>query len=405
MKKRLLSAAMCLCMATALVTGCAKDSDKKDKSETKTSTEEETIAVEDDNAEALHAILMERTGDYALKYADISDYTGLAIEAEAQEEITDEKFLEELDSLLEYYPYVFSGEVVSGETVNIDYEGTVDGVAFDGGTASGASLTIGSGQFIDGFEEQLIGMQVGDTRVIDVTFPDPYERNTDLSGAQAQFKVTLNYRELTEGKAELSEQWVQAYLDNTGAILTDASVDGFKAYFRENLEQDAADTRETNVKNAMLEKLIELVEIKDAPEAQTEFYKNLIEKNVEANIQSSYSMTLDQYMEQTGMTQDQYDEQIASIADSRMKYEYALIVIGEKEKLAPTEEEYTAVLQEYADYNSYTVEEFRTQYQSSYQLDLYFEAYADKVLDKLLESAVITEPAADETSGDAVSAE
>ena len=278
-------------------------------------------------------------------------------------------------------------------------------MAFDGGTASGASLTIGSGQFIDGFEEQLIGMQVGDTRVIDVTFPDPYERNTDLSGAQAQFKVTLNYRELTEGKAELSEQWVQAYLDNTGAILTDASVDGFKAYFRENLEQDAADTRETNVKNAMLEKLIELVEIKDAPEAQTEFYKNLIEKNVEANIQSSYSMTLDEYMEQTGMTQDQYDEQIASIADSRMKYEYALIVIGEKEKLAPTEEEYTAVLQEYADYNSYTVEEFRTQYQSSYQLDLYFEAYADKVLDKLLESAVITEPAADETSGDAVSAE
>lgn len=294
---------------------------------------------------------------------------------------------------------------MSGETVNIDYEGSIDGELFDGGSAEGASLEIGSGQFIDGFEEQLIGMSVGDTRTIDVTFPDPYTNNEDLSGKAAQFKVTLNYRELTEGKAELSEQWIQAYLDNSGAVLTDATVDGFKSYLRESLEQSAADTRENNVKNAMLEKLIDIVEVKDVPDEQETFYKELIENNVTANIENNYGMTMDEYMEQTGMSQDEYDEQIASIADSRMKYEYALIVIGEKEGLALTEDEYTAILEEYAGYNALTVDEFREQYQESYQLDLYFEAYADKVLDMLLETAVITEPAAEETSGDAVSAE
>lgn len=401
MKKKLLSVAMCLCMATAVVTGCS-DKDKKENTESKT---EETIDAKDDNVEALHKILMTRTGDYAVKSASVDDYSKLEIEAEAQEEITEETVLAEMDSLLEYYPFVFSGEVVSGETVNIDYEGSVDGEVFDGGTAEGANLTIGSGQFIPGFEEQLIGMTVGDTRTIDVTFPDSYTNNEDLAGKAAQFKVTLNYRELTEGKAEMSEQWIQAYLDNSGAVLTDASVEGFKTYMKETLEQSAADTRENNVKNAMLEKLIDIVTVKDVSDEQKEFYKNLIEKNVTSNIESNYDMTMEEYMEQTGMTQEEYDEQIESISDSRMKYEYALIIIGEKEGLAPTEEEYTALLEEYAGYNSLTVDEFREQYQESYQLDLYFEAYADKVLDKLLETAVITEPAPEETSGDAVTAE
>lgn len=84
--------------------------------------------------------------------------------------------------------------VANGDTVNIDYVGTVDGVEFDGGSTNGAGadLTIGSGTYIDGFEEQLVGAHPGDTVEVNVTFPDPYSLNTDLSGKAAVFTVTVN---------------------------------------------------------------------------------------------------------------------------------------------------------------------------------------------------------------------
>lgn len=84
--------------------------------------------------------------------------------------------------------------VEDGDTVNIDYVGSVDGVEFDGGSTqgNGADLTIGSGRYIDDFEEQLIGAHPGDEVEVYVTFPDPYQNNTDLSGKEALFEVTIN---------------------------------------------------------------------------------------------------------------------------------------------------------------------------------------------------------------------
>lgn len=398
MKKRLLSLALCLCMSAVAVTGCKKE-DKKE--ETKTDATSEVIPFEDDTAEGLHKWLMKQNGDDALEYTKLGDYSNLAIDVEKQIEVTDEVFQEELDALLTSYAYNFTGEVASGQTVNIDYAGSLNGELFEGGSDQAFDLEIGSGTFIEGFEEQLIGMQVGSTKTINVTFPSDYTSET-LAGKETQFVVTANAVAAEEGaKSELTDQWVKLYLRMSGGLLTDATVDAFKDYYRSYLEDSAVSLRENNELYAASEKLLALATVSDdVPEAQNKFYTNMVTNSIESNIYSSYKMTLEEYMEAVEMTQEQFDEQIASLAKDRMAYEYAIICVGEKEGLAPTQEEYTATLQSYADSSAITLEEFREQYQESYQMELYFSTYEEKVLKFLLETATITD-----VTSSAVSAE
>lgn len=407
MKKRVLSVVLCLCLASASIAGCSKSEKEADK--TTGETTKDIIKVEDDNVDYLHKHLMKHVGDSALKCTTIKDYFGMEVEVEPKVELTDTMFQEELDYVLEQYPYVFSGAVVSGETVNLDYAGSIDGVAFEGGTATGASLVIGSGRFskhnIEGFEEQLIGMNVGDTKTINVTFPSEYDENPDLAGKEAQYVVTINNRMLVSGKAELTEQWVAAYLTAVGGVVTDASVDGFKSYYRKLLEESYANTRKSNELYAIQEKMLELVKTKDVPKSQTTYFENLIAEENEAQMQSSYGMTLEDYLKQTGMSQKDYDKMVSESAEEYLKYQYAIITIGEKEKLAPTEEEYTACLQEYAEYNSMTVDEFRKACQSRYQADLYFYCYANKVLNAIREKAVFKDIVEDASGSAAEAAE
>ena len=114
----------------------------------------------------------------------------------------------------------------TGDTVNIDYAGSIDGVAFDGGTAQGYYLRLGSGRFIDGFEDQIVGHTPGETFDVVVTFPDPYENNPDLAGKEAVFTTTLNSIQETQ-LPELTDAWVQ---ENLNQELGLTSVDPLKSY-------------------------------------------------------------------------------------------------------------------------------------------------------------------------------
>ncbi len=114
----------------------------------------------------------------------------------------------------------------TGDTVNIDYAGSIDGVAFDGGTAQGYDLTLGSGRFIDGFEDQIVGHTPGETFDVVVTFPDPYENNPDLAGKEAVFTTTLNSIQETR-LPQLTDAWVQ---ENLNQELGLTSVDTLKSY-------------------------------------------------------------------------------------------------------------------------------------------------------------------------------
>ncbi len=391
MKKRLLSLALCLCMSAVAVTGCKKEEEKKSSETSKKETiEVENIPVEDDNVEALHKVLMKRHGDAALENTTVGDYSKLALEVEEQVEVTDDFFNSEIDSILEEYAYTFEGTVVSGQTVNIDYEGSVDGELFDGGSATAYDLQIGSGTLIAGFEEQLIDMAVGETKTINVTFPEDYTSET-LAGKDAQFKVTVNAIKLDEGKSELTDQWVELFLNLNSGIVTDGTVDSFKDYMRESMETYYVQLREENEMDAAINALVEIVTLKDSvPEKHYNYYENRVEENL-TTLAENYSMTLEEYIEAIGLSDDEYKEELENTADMSMKYEFAIITIGEANNLAPTEEEYTAYLTEVAEAQGMTMEDYRTSYQSEYQLQIYLATYEEKVLNMLLETAVITD--------------
>ena len=135
-------------------------------------------------------------GITAKDYVTLGQYTGIAYE-ESAVTVKEEDIQKKIDSIMSSHTYkeeITDREVADGDTINIDYVGKVDGVEFEGGSTNGAGteVTIGVTSYIDNFLEQLIGHKPGETFDIEVTFPDPYERNTELSGKDAVFTVTIN---------------------------------------------------------------------------------------------------------------------------------------------------------------------------------------------------------------------
>ena len=151
--------------------------------------------------------------------------------------------------------------VEDGDTVNIDYEGKIDGETFEGGTASGASLTIGSDSFIDGFEDGLIGVKPGEKKTLNLKFPDDYKTNPDLAGKAVVFEVTVNYIEGDDIVPELTDDFVK------GLSITDVStVDEYRAYVKSQLQTNKESEAESSKQKELLQQAVDNAEIKEIPE-------------------------------------------------------------------------------------------------------------------------------------------
>ena len=261
---------------------------------------------------------------------------------------TDDELQFQLDSLLKQYAttqQVTDRAAQSGDTVNIDYSGTVDGVAFNGGTATGYDLTLGSGSFIDGFEDQIIGHNAGDTFDVTVTFPDGYGDSTDaegntitLSGKEAVFSVTLN--SISESVTpELTDEWVDSNFGVTDDLHT---ADALRSYFNTALYND-------NYENAIVDYLMANAEFKELPSSITNYYICMF-LNYYSRYASTYSMDLDAFAQTQGYTDannmlaasDAYFEHLA-------KQDLIFQAIADAESLAPTQEEIDAADAAYAD--------------------------------------------------------
>ena len=261
---------------------------------------------------------------------------------------TDDELQFQLDSLLNQYAttqQVTGRAAQSGDTVNIDYSGTVDGVAFNGGTATGYDLTLGSGSFIDGFEDQIIGHNAGDTFDVTVTFPDGYGDSTDaegntitLSGKEAVFSVTLN--SISESVTpELTDEWVDSNFGVTDDLHT---ADALRSYFNTALYND-------NYENAIVDYLMANAEFKELPSSITNYYICMF-LNYYSRYASTYSMDLDAFAQTQGYTDannmlaasDAYFEHLA-------KQDLIFQAIADAESLAPTQEEIDAADAAYAD--------------------------------------------------------
>ena len=229
----------------------------------------------------------------ALDYVTLPDnYTALPIK---KSDITPsaEDIQAQVDNLLAQYATtqeVTGRAAQSGDIVNIDYAGTVDGVAFTGGTYQGYDLTLGSGSFIDGFEDQIIGHNVGDTFDVNVTFPDGYDDSTDsegntivLSGKAAVFSVTLN--SISESVTpELTDAWVDANFGTSDDLHTAEAV---RTYFSDALY-------DSNLENAIMDSLLDNSKFSELPTQATNYYICMF-LNYYSQLCSYYSIDLNTF--------------------------------------------------------------------------------------------------------------
>ena len=233
----------------------------------------------------------------AEKYVTLGNYMGLeaAVQKVEVPEGAVESYIEEnfLAPKAETAP-VTGRPVQEGDVVNIDFAGYQDGVAFDGGTGT-SDLTIGSGQFIDGFEDGLIGANVGDQLSLDLTFPDPYTRNPELSGAPVVFEVTVN--SISERKMPaLTDKLVEelsAEGYNVGSCQTAAELED---WVYDLYDQSAKSTYDNQVETVLADAVMGSSTFEELPEEMVLRYTKSIEENM--NIRAaSMGMTLSQYMQ------------------------------------------------------------------------------------------------------------
>ena len=293
-------------------------------------------------------------GVRALDYVTLpEDYASISLK-KSDIEPTAEEVQSQIDNLLSQNTttqQVTDRAAADGDTVNIDYAGTVDGVAFTGGTYSGYSLTLGSGTFIDGFEDQIIGHTPGETFDVNVTFPDGYSDSTDsegnavvLSNTKAVFSVTLNYIS-EEVLPELTDAWVDENFGTSDDIHT---VEDLRALYQKMLY-------ESNLSDAVMSYLLENSTFKDLPKEVTDYQVNQC-LNYYYTMANYYGYDLDSFL-QTASGYENADALLDAMSDSITQYAREALLyqaVAEAMDIAPTQEQidtYSAYTETYgADY-------------------------------------------------------
>ena len=307
------------------------------------------------------------------KYVTLGEYKGLAVSVDTVE--VDE---DEWDTLVNNVYYgnitaenggIMDRAVETGDTVNIDYEGKKDGVAFDGGTAQGYDLTIGSGNFIAGFEDGLIGVMPGETVDLDLTFPENYG-NSDLAGQAVVFTVSVNYIQPAQD-GEFSDE-----------IISNFGIDGVT---NEDLNENAQQNYETNVQQAVMDAFMANNTFTSVPEAMVQKYSDAAESSI-TSMASAYGVDADTF------TQYNYGQDLATFlstyAEQTAKQDIALQAVANKENLNISDEELDQMLQDRATAAGYDT---TSEYIGETSREDYREYFLyDKVLDYLVENAQIT---------------
>ncbi len=280
------------------------------------------------------------TAEVAIKpEVTLGKYMGVTV-TKADTTVTDEEIDKAVDQERENNARIVAVEgraIESGDTAVIDYEGFVDGVAFDGGKAENHSLVIGSGSFIPGFEDQLIGKNAGEDVEINVTFPEEYH-SEDLAGKDAVFKVKIHEIK-TKEIPELDDEFAQ-----------DVSEFDTVAEYRDSVKKKLEERKEAEVKNAQqqeaLDKIIEKSQM-DIPAAMIDTQcENMINNFAQQMAQQGLSM--DQYMQFSGTTMDQLKEQVRPEAEGRIKQELVLEAIAKAENIEITDEDVDAEIEKMA---------------------------------------------------------
>ena len=388
MKKRAIMISMLLVMALS-VTGCSqktatKDKDTKTEETAKTDDAEET---ESDNTEDTSedtpttAELM--AGIDVEKCVTLGDYKGVTVEKTIQS-VTDEDVQNEIDNALANYPVEVDQAAKEGDTVNIDYVGKIDGEEFDGGSDQGADLKLGSGKFIDGFEDGLIGARKGETRTLNLTFPEDYTQ--DLAGKAVEFTVTVNA--VKEPLSEPTDQWVADNIEGYDNLAD------YKAGIRSEQEESNEQTAENQVRYAAWTQVIDNCTINEYPETLVEVGKKLYEQQVETYAKYA-GMELDAYIESSGLTQEEYQSNMEEYGKNVAAQALVCQAICDKEGFAIGDDDYQKALQDMlTEYGCTEDELIQTYGQDNVEQSIML----NRVSNLILENANVTEVQADSSA-------
>ncbi|MGN0419192.1 MAG: trigger factor [Acetatifactor sp.] len=292
-----------------------------------------------DADKALHEMRVE-------KYVTLGDYSNLTLEVDSSylPIVEDEEIYEVMNSL--YVSYVTEEDgitnraVQNGDTVIIDYVGKKDGVAFQGGTASGASLEIGSGQFIAGFEDGLIGVMPGDTVDLDLTFPENYG-NAELAGQPVVFTVTVHYILPTEVPENKMKDSVVAAI----GLPEVETVEQYRAYVRDYLESSKQQNYDYFVQNGIIEQVLGQSRFEELPEELLQRYRDKVRTNL-TKAAAQYNVSLDTYCNY--YFQQDSESYIREYGERYLKQDLAFQAIANVEGLAVDDAELDSKLAEMA---------------------------------------------------------
>ncbi len=310
---------------------------------------------------------------------ELGTYKGVEV-SKADTEVTDADIEEELKKVQDQNSRTVSIDdraVKDGDMTVIDFEGFVDGVAFDGGKGENYPLTIGSHSFIDNFEEQIIGMNIGDEKDINVTFPEDYHAE-NLKGKPATFKVSV--KEIKEKQLpELDDDFAQ-----------DVSDFDTLAEYKEDLKKKIAERKEADAKSKkeseVLAKVVEASNM-DIPQAMIDTQVNRMVEDFAMRLQQQ-GLSVEQYFQYTGLTPDKIMEDMKPEAVKRIKNSLVLEAIAKAENIEVSDEEFEDELKKMADMYKMEVEKIKEFMQDAEAKQMRDDIAVQKAVDLIVSSAV-----------------
>lgn len=375
MRKNIKAILLASCLALA-VTGCTSNN-QASKSTTK--------ATESTEASSQSETKKVTMGEFnASDYASISGYKKLKV-SKSDVEVKDSDVESQKNSLINSKTTtkeIKDRAVKKGDTVNIDYTGKMDGKEFEGGSATGSDLVIGSGSFIDDFEDQLIGKKPGQTVEVNVTFPDPYENNKDYSGKDATFTVKIN---------SIKESVVPEYTDKFVAANTEyKTIKEYEKSIRDSLY-------ESNLQSATTDAMIKACKVKDYPKSLLTYCQTTA-VNYYTQVASMYGLTYKEYLEKLGYTEDSFLEALDSSIKTMATEELAFQLIEKAENITVDKDGFDKWLNDYCTNNNTTVENIKKSY-SDEDLENYYKK--DQIIKLLVKNVTIEETKETESSSEA----
>lgn len=312
---------------------------------------------------------------------NLGDYKGLEVTRQSTV-VTDDEIEEQLKARQQTFAEMVvkeEGAVEDGDTVNIDFEGFVDGEAFEGGKAEQYDLVVGSGSFIPGFEEQLIGVKAGEEKDVEVNFPEEYHA-AELAGKPAVFKVKVHEikaKELPELNDELAKE-IDEEVEN---------LDALRAKLKEKTAEEKKAASDSALRDDLVEAAARNAEV-DIPEVMIENEVNRMMDEFSQRLQMQ-GMNLDLYFQFSGQDEEALRSQMREDASQRVRVSLTLEAIGKAENIEVTEEEINAELEKMSEQFGMEIEKIKATLGGTSVLenDLRFS----KTVELLVDNAKITE--------------